>query len=525
MTSFGPRPVAKAHGAILAHSVVADGTRIAKGRVLDADDVARLTAADIETVTVATLGGGDVIEDAAAARVAAALEGRGVVADTARTGRCNLHAAHDGLFLADARSVGNVNAVDEGITLATLPNETVVKAGRMVATVKIIPLAVPDDQASAAARAGSEGGHAVVSVAPFRPLDVAMVSTTLPQLKNSVIDKTERRFRERLDRLGSRLVWHQRAPHQVEPLADLLSRAKADLVCVFAASAMVDRADVVPAAIRAAGGGVEVVGMPVDPGNLLCVGRLADMPVIGAPGCARAPAENGFDWVLHRLAAGQPVTRDWVSGLGVGGLLMEIHSRPSPRGGELAVAVLAAGRSSRMGQENKLTRSLNGRPLVVHAVDAALEAEIGPVHVVTGHEAELVEGALAGRDLRFVRNADFADGMSTSLRAAADAAGDARGLMVLLGDMPDLSPGALQRLVAAFREHDGQRIVAARDRATGRRGNPVVWPRGMFDALKAIDGDRGARDVLLAGDPVLVEVEGAALDLDTPEAFRERQGA
>ena len=67
--------------------------------------------------------------------------------------------------------------------------------------------------------------------------------------------------------------------------------------------------------------------MPVDPGNLLLVGSLGGKPVIGAPGCARSPKENGFDWVLQRFLAGLPVGRREIASLGVGGLLMEIVQR------------------------------------------------------------------------------------------------------------------------------------------------------------------------------------------------------
>ncbi|WP_204333402.1 hypothetical protein, partial [Proteus mirabilis] len=82
-----------------------------------------------------------------------------------------------------------------------------------------------------------------------------------------------------------------------------------DLVLVFGASAIADRRDVIPAALEQAGGEIEHLGMPVDPGNLLMVGRLGEVPVLGAPGCARSPKENGFDWVLTRLLAGLPVTK------------------------------------------------------------------------------------------------------------------------------------------------------------------------------------------------------------------------
>src|SRR5262249_55991417 len=116
-------------------------------------------------------------------------------------------------------------------------------------------------------------------------------------------------------------------------------------------AAIADRGEVIPAALEAIGGRVEHFGMPVDPGNLLMIGSAGDRAVLGAPGCARSPKENGFDWVLMRLLARLPVQRHDITGLGVGGLLMEIVTRPQPReeplqtGHSIAALVLAAGRS------------------------------------------------------------------------------------------------------------------------------------------------------------------------------------
>ena len=131
--------------------------------------------------------------------------------------------------------------------------------------------------------------------------------------------------------------------------------------------------------------------MPVDPGNLLLLGELDGRPVLGAPGCARSPAENGFDWVLNRLLAGLQVKEEDITGMGVGGLLMEIVSRPQPRepaaeaSAGVAAIILAAGQSRRMGGPNKLLARFDGEPLVRQIAERALASKADPVIVVTGH--------------------------------------------------------------------------------------------------------------------------------------------
>ena len=149
-----------------------------------------------------------------------------------------------------------------------------------------------------------------------------------------MIEKTLKITEERLAPAGAAIVAERRVPHEQGALAKALDevlKAGAELVIVFGASAIADRRDVIPAAVEAVGGRIEHFGMPVDPGNLLLVGAARGRPVLGAPGCARSPKENGFDWVLMRLLAGLDVPRAAITGLGVGGLLMEIVTRPQPR--------------------------------------------------------------------------------------------------------------------------------------------------------------------------------------------------
>mgnify|MGYP005809765495 CR=1 FL=1 len=333
---FGSVPLALSEGAIVAHAIKSDGLVLKKGDIVRAEHIAALKAAGIDAIVVARLEEGDIGENEAAHRLAESLAGANLQLEPPFTGRCNLMAASPGLFVPDAAGIDRINRLDESITVATLRPFVPVVEGEMVATIKIIPFAVPE-QVLVRALAAAEG--AAMRIAPFRLKRIGAISTVLPGLKSSTITKTMRVFEERLAVAGAKLVSEERVPHQIGELTEAIRRVEAqcELVVIFGASAITDRRDVIPAAIEKAGGAIEHFGMPVDPGNLLLVARTAEAdgakPLIGAPGCARSPKENGFDFVLQRLLAGIPVSAEDVTRMGVGGLLMEIVSRPQPRAG------------------------------------------------------------------------------------------------------------------------------------------------------------------------------------------------
>ncbi|ACL56746.1 molybdopterin-binding protein [Methylobacterium nodulans] len=329
---FGPVPVAQSVGLISAHSVRAGGAVLRKGSRIGPEAARLLAEAGLTEIVAVALEPGDVPEDEAARAIAEAVAGEGIEIAPAFTGRANLHARTAGVLVLDSRAIEAVNTVDEAVTLATLAPFKPVVPGEMVGTVKIIPYAVAGGVLQEAL--GSVARPAL-AVAPYRRRRVAAISTLLPGLKDSVVDKTLRVLAGRLAPAGAELVSDARIAHTAEAVTAALRQAAgaSELVVVFGASAIADRRDVIPSGIEAAGGRVDHLGMPVDPGNLLLLGRLGDVPVIGAPGCARSPKENGFDWVLHRLLAGLPVGRADLVALGVGGLLMEIVSRPQPRAG------------------------------------------------------------------------------------------------------------------------------------------------------------------------------------------------
>lgn len=530
---FGPVALDEAEGAVLAHALrLADGG-LPKGHAVTKADIARLHSAGIAHVIAVRLDAGDLGEDEAAARLAAAFQGDHHQVTAARTGRVNIHASANGLFTADRDVVDRLNRIDPAITFACLDSHVPVTAGEMVGTVKIIPLAVSQ---TAIAQALALLQEAVpIAITPFTPRQVSLVATELPSLKTSVMDKTARVLARRLVPSGSTLARELRCAHDAGAVAQAIGAALAagdaqPLVIVFGASAMCDFDDVIPAAIRQAGGQVIHAGIPVDPGNLLVLGEIGGVPVIGAPGCARSPAENGFDWVLNRILAGtMPTARD-LTGFGVGGLLKEIPIRPSPRetaeepAAKLTVAglVLAAGQASRMGAGgHKLLAEFDGVPLVRRSADVVVRGGAGPVAVVTGHRRAEIEAALAGLDAIPVHNPDYASGMASSLVSGilSPPLSGADGVLVMLADMPGVSEGDIGAMIDAFRAEQGRAIIRAV--SSGKRGNPVILPRATFAAIAKLEGDTGARAIIeTCGLPVIdIDIGDAAhLDVDTPEA-------
>ena len=196
---------------------------------------------------------------------------------------------------------------------------------------------------------------------------------------------------------------------------------------------------------------------------------------------------------------------------------------------EIAALVLAAGQASRYraaggSEATKLVADWRGEPLVRWAVMAALASRARPVVVVTGHARREVEAALAGLDVRFADNPDFAQGLATSLKAGVAALpADIAGAVVLLADMPEIERSVVDALIAGFLA--APEAQAAAPLFGGRRGNPVLLGRGLFAEIARLQGDEGARALLQAlpaGRVVSVEVMAAGVtkDIDRPEDFR-----
>jgi molybdenum cofactor cytidylyltransferase len=334
---FEPVPLSDAKGKILGHNIAgANGQRLLrKGKPLTDEDVEKLRILGRNSVYVAAIEPDDVDENKAARRIAEAVCGSGLHITSVSSGRANLLANEQGILRVDIEQLAQINDRD-GITVATLTTHSPVHIRQIVATIKIIPYAVQESIVRAA-EAIASGSNPVMRVDLLPSRSVGMILSGSTSLHQRLVSDFAP-LRDRIDKLGSSVTHTDFVALDDESneaaLADMLKHQIASgigMILLAGETAIMDAHDIVPRAVKRAGGYVESVGAPVDPGNLLMLAYINDVPVVGAPGCARSRKTNIVDWVLPRLLVGDRLTRRDIVALGHGGLLQDVLERGMPR--------------------------------------------------------------------------------------------------------------------------------------------------------------------------------------------------
>ncbi|PCI63143.1 MAG: 4-diphosphocytidyl-2C-methyl-D-erythritol kinase [Kordiimonadales bacterium] len=507
----------------LAHSVMLAGKRIAKGTLIDPTLADTMVAHQIDRVSAFRLEDGDLCENTTAELIAEALTGIGLRTAKPTHGRCNLHALHDGVFIAD-EAASAFEDIDPSVAIATIRNGTRVTAGKLIATVKIIPYAVEERLAKGITKQLEK-----LEVHGFKPFSAAIISSG-GATNSKLVEATK----SRLSSLGTSSPVTVDCAHTVTAVKTaLLSQADSDcdLILLTGISAISDIRDVIPAALKAAGGSVTHLGMPVDPGNLLMLGTLAGKTAIGIPRCAASPMLNGFDWVLERFAARLPIDSRALQKMAIGGLLKEVTERPEPRSPTArpashltAAIVLAAGKSSRSGQSHKLLSRIGNATVIEKTLSSLASAGIPSPLVITGHRADEIAAAIASPDVRLIQNPNYASGMASSLSAGVGALeDDIAQCFICLGDMPFVRAETFAALSKSAANISEAEIFIPT--FNGKRGNPVLWRHTQFAKLRSVTGDKGGRVLIRDQDFIVIEVPvddpGILIDLDTPEALKQ----
>ena len=537
---FGEKPINECVGDLLVHSVKTPDGKLPKGTRLSKTHIEALRFIGAEFLLVASIEEDDVEENSAASMLSNAFLKNGFQLSVPATGRVNFIAEALSIVRLDVEKIKSLNEIDEAITFSTVMPDQLVTVGQMIATMKIIPYAVSKSSIDNALLVISNSD--LVSCRTIVSRKFSLIQTSFEDTKPSIISATEDVTRTRLSQLESPLIDSQVTAHKASEVYEALLRgrehgAEAFLLC--GASAIADRLDVLPEALRMVGGEVNHLGLPVDPGNLSMVGEWDGMLVLGMPGCARSPKLNGLDWLLQKALAGIKLDKSELSGMAVGGLLADIASRPLPRrlihkntekNQKIAGILLAAGSSRRMGNENKLLLPIEtGLPMIRWIAQTYVDADIDKLFVVTGFQHKKISKALLGLDVEFVHNHVYQTGQASSVVRGIERLSEQYDCALIgLADMPFVTSDLINRLIKSHKLLSKPEVRITMPIIDGRRANPVIWGRAFFDELQAISGDEGGRQILSA---YLSAVNGVSWDktevtedIDLPEDIKKLSG-
>lgn len=522
---FEWRNIASSEGWSLAHSITAAGKKWPKDTILTEKDIKTLSGLDIDNVQVFMLEPDDINENDAAKAAADHICGKGLKVVSVGRGRANLVATADGLFIPD-KAIDAINLIDDAFSAASLPAHTHVQANQLVATVKLVPYAIPKKLLSGLAANDAP----TAQVHAYNKLKAATIITG-----SNLPNKIRRTLEHRLDRLNGNIENYEIVAHTqlaVTKAISELAHLDIDLILILGVSAISDHRDVIPAGLEAANGEIIKLGMPTDPGNLLMLGKLQGKYVIGLPGCARSPALNGLDFVLERIAAGIPLDHQSITLMGTGGLLKETPERHIPRSPvnkasdstSIAPIVLAAGKASRAQGISKLLSKINDRSVLETTITNIAKNTKSTINVVTGHNAPALNDILGRLNVTIVHNAEYADGMGASLAVGVtNLTNEPTFAMICLADMPFIRPDTYEKLnLAAQCSHEGAILIPT---FNGKRGHPVLWHQQHFKELSALNADIGGKQIMQDNQEYIVEVPvedaGILIDLDTPEMLKQ----
>jgi molybdenum cofactor cytidylyltransferase len=323
-------PIEAAVGHILCHNLADARGRKAftKGRVIQPQDLPRMRELGLHELRVAVLDDGDCPENDAAERLSTAIAGSGITHGPARTGRVHLRATRPGPLSIATEALHAINELD-GLSVATLHNHTTVRPGDTLATIKIIPFAVPEQTLR---QAEAIGAGSLLQVLPIVLHQIGVILVSSPAARRRIEAGMYPAIAGRVSELQGRISAVQATeldPTAISTAITALRQGGAELLIIAGETSIIDRDDLVPQAIVAAGGHIEHFGAPVEPGNLLLIGYIDSpqtsstrpLPIIGAPGCVRSRDTNIVDLLLSRLMAGTIIRRHDIIALGHGGLL------------------------------------------------------------------------------------------------------------------------------------------------------------------------------------------------------------
>ncbi|MFT6497506.1 MAG: molybdenum cofactor cytidylyltransferase [Alphaproteobacteria bacterium] len=528
---FENKPVINAIGMVSAHSHSTASGRISKGTTLEKLHIDELISMGVSDINVYHLEEDDVEESKASLLIAKAIANESLKVSLAFNGRTRIYAEKDSIFLVNKSIVDQINQMDESIAISTLNDQDIAYKNDLVLSVKIITYSISNLLLNQVLDLIKKNW--VIFLKPFHPLSLAVIYTKSKNQKESLINNAKKTLSKRIEEFNSTISEIHECSHEyneIKNAIDTVKKANIDLIVIFSASSVSDRRDIVPQAIESMHGKIIHFGMPVDPGNLTLFAQLDHVKIIAVAGSARSESLNGFDWFLNRLHAGIDINHKEINKLGVGGLLHDLRSysrrkkfekTTNSRKKNVVAIILAAGQSTRMGDQNKLLLKINENSMIKDYINKLNQCNLANIIVVTGHESSIIKEDLSDTGVLFAHNKEHKVGISSSIKAGVSKLeSHVDAVLICLPDMPFVSAHEINQLIDNYSTDKGQLICVPT--SFGQRGNPVLWDKRFFNELMQLEGDIGAKNLIDKYKEYLIEVssgESVITDIDTKERY------
>ena len=528
-------PLYDALGVITCSKISLGNRFIASGKMLDYSDISALRSAGYSFVSGAKLSSSDVVKSTAITKIASVVAGENTAYYLDDDNRCFIYAEKNGIANINQERINRFNNLGLEVILATAPVFHQAVKGQLLAVISIIPPAITEDVLQQYLQT-TFGMGALVSVLAYKPKKVYFIQSSNPKKNEEYEKNILTNITARLDALGVGISYNAHCEHLLEKIENEISKAlysDAEIIIISGAVANYHKEDVLMKALVDAGADIIASYIPSFPSaNIIIADYKKHKQIVVLPeGCDKSDY-NAVDLILKKLVAGYPLNKDELFNLGAGGLLAREVWQPididkldglvkvaaDENSSGIAAIILAAGKGSRIGGDNKLLYEIDDETIVTKVVKAALASKASPVIVVTGFEQEFIADELKDKDVKLVYNSDYASGINTSIRTGLESLNNAvRGAIIIPADMPFITSDHLNRLIDAFDPLNKKALCVSTYKKV--KVNPALWARKLFDNVKIIPENAKVHPVLVEHSDYIAEVpllnDNEALDINT----------
>lgn len=501
-----------AEGLILANDIELAKTTIKKGQKLTSSNVSALRSAGIETISCYKADKNDIDAKTAIGMITAAVAGTNTAYMLNDEGYCHIFAETNGIINIDEIRISRFNNSHQDIFINTIKKDEIVKKNDLLAVVRIIPYLINIDEVNNTIHANT-GQGALISINSFDIKTATLIQTTMPDTEEQLTSSAKINLEDMLAKTSCKLKSSVECEHNSEDLANTIYSAinqGSEFIIISPAKPTYGKSDIIPTALKESGIDIYKIHIPIETGyDTILAYKGKKIPVVQIPYNYHLGNNDAINKLICKLISKQKFNLEDVSSIGFGSLsitsnmssdnsreLLSATTKKSKGENTIAAVILAAGRGTRMGGNNKLLQEINDEPLFLQSIKSALQSKCSPVIVVTGFEANTMEEYLRAYDVVVLRNTAYKMGIRTSIDLALSTLPNSvDGAILLPADIPGITTKHIDKMIKAFKpEKKAALCVSEYD---GIKKNPILWPRNLFNDANLIPDNSHLRPVFM----------------------------